>query len=71
MATNDRFGGRFGPIKRFAAIFFVICGVVAAISGAKSAGSTMIALIVVAVVCLLIGVVLARASFAAFQKREF
>lgn len=71
MAANDKFGGRFGPVKRFAAIFFVICAVVLAVSGVQSAGTTMIVLIAAAVVCALIGVGLARTSFAAFQKREF
>lgn len=71
MAARSEFGGRFGPIKRFAAIFLVISAVVAAFLGAQAAGGRMIALFVVAVVCLLIGVVLARTSFAGLQKREF
>ncbi|MEO8750566.1 MAG: hypothetical protein ABI384_09220 [Allobranchiibius sp.] len=71
MAADSQFGGRFGPIKRFAAIFFLICAVVAAVLGAKGAGTMRIVLIAVAVVLLLIGIVLARTSFAALQKREF
>ncbi|GAA5192087.1 hypothetical protein GCM10023322_50920 [Rugosimonospora acidiphila] len=68
MSSNKQ--DSLGPIKRFLAIFLIVWAIVLAYLGFTNSGSSMVLLLIAAVVCLIAGVYLAR-SFAFLQKKEF
>lgn len=73
MTTSpNRSEAKNAPLKRFLAIFFLICAIVLGIQAAGNSSNTgaLVGLGVAALVCLGFGAFLAR-SFAFLQKREF
>ncbi|WP_157063296.1 hypothetical protein [Luteipulveratus mongoliensis] len=68
--STDPVHAKNAQIKRFFAIFFAICAVVAAINAFQADGGSRVVFGIGAVICLGLAAYLAR-SFTVFRRQEF